>query len=296
MSAPILLFGGNGQVGWELRRTLAPLGAVRALERSDVDLSDLDALRSIVREAAPSLIVNAAAFTAVDRAETQAELANTVNADAPRVLAEEAKRLGGALVHFSTDYVFDGSASRPYRETDEPAPANTYGCSKLAGEAAIRDVGAAYLILRTSWVYSMRGANFLLTVQRLAGEMEELRIVGDQHGAPTWARAIAEATALILACCGAPRAMDGLRERTGLYHLTAAGTTSWHGFASAIVGWMGETGRPVRCKRIVEIPTRDYPTPARRPANSMLDCGKLQDTFGIALPDWREQFALCTAT
>jgi len=295
MTAPILLFGGNGQVGWELRRTLAPLGAVRALERADVDLADRDALCRIAREAAPALIVNAAAFTAVDRAETDTRLAHAVNAEAPRILAEEAARLGAGLVHFSTDYVFDGTADRPYREDDDPAPVNAYGSSKLAGEEAIRDIGGAHLILRTSWVYSMRGANFLLTVQRLAGELEELRIVGDQHGAPTWARAIAEATALVLARCGAPRDVGGLREQAGLFHMTAAGQTSWHGFAEAIVAWMRATGRPVRCKRVVEIPTRDYPTPAKRPANSLLDCGKLMDTFGIALPDWREQLALCTA-
>ena len=168
MSGSILLFGGNGQVGWELRRVLAPLGDVRALERADVDLVDQDALRRTVREAKPSLIVNAAAYTAVDRAEGDAELAHAVNAEAPRVLAEEAKRLDSGLVHFSTDYVFDGAASRPYRETDTPSPANEYGKSKLAGEAAIRDIGCAHLVLRTSWIYSMRGANFLLTVRRLA--------------------------------------------------------------------------------------------------------------------------------
>jgi dTDP-4-dehydrorhamnose reductase len=191
--------------------------------------------------------------------------------------------------------VFDGSAEQPYREGDEPAPLSVYGESKLAGEAAIQSVGGAHLILRTSWVYSMRGANFLLTVQRLAGELEELRIVGDQYGAPTWARAVAEATALILARCGAPRTVGELRDRAGLYHLTAAGQTSWHGFALAIVDWMRATGRPVLCKRIVEIPTRDYPTPAKRPANSLLDCGKLWETFAIGLPDWRDQLALCTA-
>lgn len=295
MTAPILLFGGNGQVGWELRRTLAPLGAVRALGRADVDLADHDALRRLVRESAPALIVNAAAFTAVDRAETQAGLAHAVNAEAPRILAEEARRLDIGFVHFSTDYVFDGSAPDPYRETDVPSPANVYGSSKLAGEQAIQDVGGAHLILRTSWVYSMRGANFLLTVRRLAGELEQLRIVADQHGAPTWARAIAEATALILARCDAPQTVHELRERAGLYHMTAAGRISWHGFAAAIVEWMRTTGLPVRCKRIVEIPTRDYPTPAKRPANSLLDCGKLWDTFAIRLPDWREQFAMCTA-
>ncbi len=293
MTGPILLLGGNGQVGWELRRALAPLGDVRALDRADVDLVDHDALRRAARDAAPSLIVNAAAYTAVDRAEEDAGLAHAVNAEAPRVLAEEAKRLDGGLVHFSTDYVFDGSAPRPYRETDAPSPVNEYGKSKLAGEAAIQDIGCAHLILRTSWIYSMRGANFLQTVRRLAGELEELRIVGDQRGAPTWARSVAEATALILARCGAPGGTGDLQERGGLYHLTASGETSWHGFAVAVADWMRATGQPVRCRRIHDIPTTDYPTPARRPANSLLDCGKLRETFGITLPDWRQQLSLC---
>jgi dTDP-4-dehydrorhamnose reductase len=293
MTGPILLFGGNGQVGWELRRTLAPLGDVRALERADVDLVDHGALRRAVREAEPSLIVNAAAYTAVDRAEEDAELAHAVNAEAPRVLAEEAERLNSGLVHFSTDYVFDGSASHPYREGDATAPVNVYGKSKLAGEAAIQDIGCAHLILRTSWVYSLRGANFLLTVRRLAGELEELRIVGDQRGAPTWARSIGEAAALLLARCGAPGGIGELQERGGLYHLTASGETNWHGFAVAVVDWMRATGQPVRCRRILDIPTRDYPTPAKRPANSLLDGGKLREAFGITLPDWREQLSLC---
>jgi dTDP-4-dehydrorhamnose reductase len=295
MTRPILLFGGNGQVGWELRRTLAPLGRVQTLERADVDLVDHDALRRVVREAAPSLIVNAAAYTAVDRAEDDTDLAHTVNAEAPRILAEEAKRLDSGMVHFSTDYVFDGSASRPYLETDTPSPVNVYGESKLAGERAIQDTGCAHLILRTSWVYSMRGANILLTVRRLAGELEELRIVGDQRGAPTWSRAIAEATALLLAHCGAPGGIGDLQDRGGLYHLTASGETSWHGFAVAVVDWMKATGQPLRCMRILDIPTTDYPTPARRPANSSLDCGKLREAFGIMLPDWRELLGLCTA-
>ena len=293
MTGPILLFGGNGQVGWELRRTLAPLGDVRALERADVDLVDRDALRRVVRDAAPSLIVNAAAYTAVDRAEEDAALAHAVNAEAPRILAEEAKRLDAGLVHFSTDYVFDGSASRAYRETDAPAPANVYGESKLAGETAIQDIGCAHLILRTSWVYSMRGANFLLTVRRLAGQLEELRIVGDQRGAPTWARSVAETVALVVARCGAPGRVGDLRGQGGLYHLTATGETSWHGFAVAVVDWMRATGQPVRCRQIHAIPTTDYPTPARRPANSVLDCSRLREAFGIVIPDWRDQLSLC---
>ena len=289
----ILLLGANGQVGWELRRTLAPLGAVRALERADVDLADHDGLRRVVREAAPSLIVNAAAYTAVDRAEEEAELAHAVNGAAPGILGEEAKRLNAGLVHFSTDYVFDGTASTPYREGDAPAPVNVYGESKLAGEKAISGTGCAHLILRTSWVYSMRGANFLLTVRRLAGELEELRIVADQTGAPTWARGIAEATALVLTACGAPAETNILAEKGGLYHLTASGETSWHGFAEEIVDWLCATGQPVRCKQVLPIPTADYPTPAIRPAYSLLDCSKLREAFGIVMPDWREQLRLC---
>ena len=292
----ILLLGANGQVGWELRRALAPLGPIRALERVEADLADPDALSRAVREAAPSLIVNAAAYTAVDRAEEDEALAQAINADAPGLLAAEAKRLGIALVHYSTDYVFDGAGDLPARESDPTAPLNAYGRTKLAGEAAIRDSGCAHLILRTSWVYSMRGANFLLTVKRLAAELEEMRIVADQTGAPTWARGIAGATALILARCGAPAETGGLAEKGGLYHLTASGETSWHGFAEAIVDWMRATDQPVRCKQVHPIPTSDYPTPAKRPANSLLDCTKLRETFGITMPDWREQLELCVVT
>lgn len=293
MTGTILLLGGNGQVGWELRRTLAPLGTVRALERSDVDLANHDALRRTIREIAPALIVNAAAYTAVDRAENDAGLAHAVNGVAPGILAEEAKRLKAGLVHYSTDYVFDGSAERPYLETDDPAPINVYGESKLAGENAINASGCAHLILRTSWVYSMRGENFLLTVRRLAGEMEILRIVADQLGAPTWARTVAEATALVLSACGGPSAPEKLAERGGTYHLTAAGETSWHDFASASVAWMRYAGQPVLCREIVPISTSDYPTPARRPAYAVLNCGKLEKSFGVAMPDWREQLTLC---
>jgi dTDP-4-dehydrorhamnose reductase len=289
----ILLLGANGQVGWELRRALAPLGPVRALERAEADLADPDALSRAVREAAPSLIVNAAAYTAVDRAEEEEALARAINADAPGLLAEEAKRLGIALVHYSTDYVFDGAGDRPATESDFTAPLNAYGRTKLAGETAIRESGCAHLILRTSWVYSMRGANFLLTVKRLAAELEEMRIVADQTGAPTWARGIAGATALILARCGAPGETGILAEKGGLYHLTASGETTWHGLAEAIVDWMRATGQPVRCKQVHPIPTSDYPTPARRPANSLLDCTKLRETFGIVIPDWRDQLDLC---
>ena len=289
----ILLLGANGQVGWELRQALAALGPVRAPERAEADLADCDGLSRVVRDTAPSLIVNAAAYTAVDRAEEEESLARAINADAPGLLAEEAKRLGVALVHYSTDYVFEGADDQPAREDDPTAPLNAYGRTKLAGEAAIRDSGCVHLILRTSWVYSLRGANFLLTMRRLAGELEELRIVADQTGAPTWARGIAGATTLILARSGAPGETGVLAEKGGVYHLAASGETSWHGFAEAIVDWLRATGQPVRCKQVLPIRTADYPTPAIRPANSLLDCSKLREAFGIVMPDWRDQLRLC---
>jgi dTDP-4-dehydrorhamnose reductase len=289
----ILLFGANGQVGWELRRTMAPLGSVLALDRAGADLTDRDALSRIVRETGPSLIVNAAAYTAVDHAEQEEAPAKAINADAPGLLAEEAKRLGIALVQYSTDYVFDGADDLPAKEGDPTGPLNVYGRTKLAGENAIRDSGCAHLILRTSWVYAMRGNNFLQAICRLATELDELSIVDDQTGAPTWSRGIAGATALILAQCGAPAGTGGLAEKSGTYHLTASGKTTWHGFAEAIVDWLRTTEQAVRCTRVRSIPTVDYPTPARRPVNSLLDCTKLRNTFGIALPDWQDQFDLC---
>jgi dTDP-4-dehydrorhamnose reductase len=289
----ILLFGANGQVGWELRRTMAPLGSVLALDRAGADLTDRDALSRIVRETGPSLIVNAAAYTAVDHAEQEVALAEAINANAPGLLAEEAKRLGIALVQYSTDYVFDGADDKPANEGDPTGPLNVYGRTKLAGENAIRDSGCAHLILRTSWVYAMRGNNFLRAICRLAAELDELSIVDDQTGAPTWSRGIAGATALILAQCGAPAETGVLAEKSGTYHLAASGKTTWHGFAEAIVDWLRATERPIRCTRVRSMPTVDYPTPARRPANSLLDCTKLRNSFGIALPDWHDQFDLC---
>ena len=292
---PILLLGRDGQLGWELRRALAPLGPVLALGRGDVDLADGGRVRACVRDAAPALIVNAAAYTAVDGAEDEEALALAVNGTAPGILAEEARRLGVPLVHYSTDYVFGGDADRsqPYDESAAPAPVNAYGRSKLAGEAAVRAVGPAHLILRTSWIYAARGRNFLRTMQRLAGERDELRVVDDQIGSPTWARALAEATALILARCGAPQDTTGLAERGGLYHLAAAGSVSWHGFAQAIVDRLPTGEAPHPPVTVVPITTAEYPTPAARPAYSVLDCTAAARTFGIALPPWQEQLALC---
>ena len=284
----LLLLGADGQIGFELRRTLAPLGRVVARGRVGADLSDPDGLRAVVRELQPAVIVNAAAHTAVDRAESEPELAERVNGTAPGVLAEEAARLGAALVHYSTDYVFDGGSRTPYREDDPTGPLNAYGQSKLAGEQAVRAVGGAHLILRTSWVYGAHGRNFYLTVRRLAAERDELRIVDDQTGAPTWSRMIAEATAQILAACGTEPA--ALAERAGLYHLSAGGETTWCGFARAVVAAL-----PGRQPAVTPIATADYPLPARRPVYSRLDCARLAATFGLRLPDWQDSLADCMA-
>jgi dTDP-4-dehydrorhamnose reductase len=270
----ILLTGANGQVGWELRRTLAPLGELEAHGRAELDLRDAGRMREAVRASNADVIVNAAAYTAVDKAESEREAAFAVNAAAPGVLAEEAKRSGALLVHYSTDYVFDGAKPAPYVEEDEPNPINVYGASKLAGERAIAASGCRYLILRTSWVYGPRGANFYLTMLRLARERPELRVVDDQVGAPTSSLAIARATAQLL--------RPGAH---GLYHLSAAGRTSWCGFARAILGRAG-IATPV-----VAIRTEDYPAPARRPRNSRLDCSRLRADFGVALAPWEEGLA-----
>lgn len=283
----IMLTGVNGQVGWELRRALAPLGHVVALDSRALDLADPDAIRARVREIAPRLIVNPAAYTAVDRAESEPERARAVNATAPGILGEEASRCGAILVHYATDYVFDGRKDSPYLEDDAPNPLNVYGATKLEGETAIRASGARHLIFRTSWVYGRRGGNFLLTMQRLMQERPELRIVDDQIGAPTWSRMIAEATAQILAQCLSPARGADRPEPWGTYHLTCGGATSWYGFACAIAELKGYP------TRLTPIPSADYPTPARRPANSRLDNGKLERVFGLRLPDWREALELC---
>lgn len=273
----ILLTGSNGQVGWELRRTLAPLAQVHALDRKALDLADPDRIRTVLRDVKPQIVVNAAAYTAVDQAEAEPDLAQAINGTAPGILAEEAKRLGALLVHYSTDYVFDGAKATPYTEADAPNPLGVYGRSKLAGERAIQAADGRHLILRTSWVYGLRGRNFLLTILRLAKEKPVLRIVGDQIGAPTWCRNIAETTAALLASARTP---------TGLFHLTASGATSWHGFTAAIVASQGLNAR------VDEITTAEYPLPARRPANSRLDCTALR-SLGFELPDWRDQLRLC---
>jgi dTDP-4-dehydrorhamnose reductase len=289
----VLITGARGQLGWELCRTFAPLGEVLAPERRDMDLADGDQLRRAVREAAPNLILNAAAYTGVDTAEAESSIALAVNAVAPGILAEEARRLGASLVHFSTDYVFDGARRAPYVEADAPLPLGVYGTTKLAGERAVQAAGGSHLIVRTSWVYAARGRNFPLTILRLAAERDELRVVDDQTGAPTWSRLIAEATAQIVASCRArhPQGPDLLGDTSGLYHLTAGGTTTWFGFAEEILRHGPALGL-ARIPRLVPIRTAEYPTAARRPANSVLANDKIWETFGIRMPDWRQAFAL----
>jgi dTDP-4-dehydrorhamnose reductase len=281
----LLLLGGNGQVGRELRRSLAPFGELVVAMRDGADadmVADLDApdsLAALIASVAPDVVANAAAYTAVDQAETDAAAAFRVNAEAVGEIARACAASGALLVHYSTDYVFDGSAMRPYREDDATVPLGVYGASKLAGEEAIRASGARHAILRTAWVYASHGRNFLLTMLRLAAERDELRVVADQIGAPTPAGWIADATAALI--------MRGV-ERSGVWHLTTDGETSWHGFAAAIVDQAHERGLIGRKPNVVAIPTSGYPTPARRPAYSVLDTSRLQRDFGIVPPDWRE--------
>ena len=288
----ILVTGINGQVGFELLRSLQGLGRVVGCDRAALDLDDPDAIRRVVRELRPALIVNPAAYTAVDKAETDVRGAQRLNAEAPRLLAEEAKQLGAALIHYSTDYVFDGTKDAPYFETDATNPQNVYGRTKLEGEQAIAASGCDHLIFRTSWVYGRRGKNFLLTMLRLGAERPELRVVADQIGAPTWSNTIATATAHIVAQgLAAHRTGDSTwwRERSGVYNLTSGGATSWHGFTQTILGMsMGE-----KAPNVLPIPASEYPVPAKRPANSRLAGDKLADTFGLQLPAWDEALRLC---
>jgi dTDP-4-dehydrorhamnose reductase len=289
MSARILLTGTRGQVGWELARSLSTLGEVVSLDSSQLDLTDVAAIRRVMAEIQPRIIVNPAAHTAVDKAESEPDRAYALNATAPAVLAEEAEKLGALLVHYSTDYVFDGSGEQARVETDVTGPLNVYGASKLAGEQAIQANCQRHLIFRTSWVYGARGANFLLTMRRLMRERPELKIVADQIGAPTWCRNIADATAQILAQVAAPNVGADKPQPWGVYHLTNAGETSWHGFAQAIL----ELDASDSATRLLPIPSSDYPTPAKRPLNSRLNNDKLERVFGVRLPDWRLALRLC---
>ncbi|WP_250529162.1 dTDP-4-dehydrorhamnose reductase [Caballeronia sp. ATUFL_F1_KS4A] len=290
MERNILVTGVNGQVGFELARSLQGLGRVVALDRQQFDLSDLDQIRRVIRESKPALIVNPAAYTAVDQAEQEVDLAMRINGEAPGVIAEEARSLGAALVHFSTDYVFDGTKAGAYVETDATNPQNVYGSSKLAGEQAIAQVGCASLVLRTSWVYGLRGKNFLLTMLRLAADKPSLRIVGDQHGAPTWSKTIATLVAHI-AAQGGIEGNDWWRAKSGVYHLCAGGSTTWADFARAIFDTSALEKKP----SVEPIPASEYPTPAKRPANSRMSCGKLEAAFGLKVPQWDDALRLCLA-
>ncbi|GLH38148.1 dTDP-4-dehydrorhamnose reductase [Pseudomonas moraviensis] len=282
----ILLLGKNGQVGWELQRSLAPLGELIALDRHQADglngdLSNPEALRATIRQVQPDVIVNAAAYTAVDKAESETELADRVNGIAAGVMAEEAAASGAWLVHYSTDYVFNGQGTAAWRETDAVAPVNHYGSSKLAGERAITASGCKHLIFRTSWVYGARGNNFAKTMLRLARDRETLGVVADQIGAPTGADLIADVTAQAL------RQALQQPELAGLYHLAAAGEVSWHGYASEVIAFAKANGELLAVKAIEPVETTAYPTPAHRPLNSRLDTQKLRATFSLHLPDWQ---------
>lgn len=285
-----------GQLGWELRSTLPALGDVVALDRSTLDFTRTHELMHVLRDLRPDVVVNAAAYTAVDKAETQPELARRVNAVAPRVLAEELQRTGGLLVHYSSDYVFDGAQQTPYAEDDEPAPLSAYGASKLEGERAIQAVGGAHLIFRTSWVYGVRRKNFLLTMLNLFEERSELKVVDDQVGAPTWSRWLAESTAQVLGqcvpCTGS--AAPPLGHRSGIYHLTAGGQTSWFGFASAILD-LRRSEPEAKRPELMPIPSSAYPLPAKRPANSVLSNAKLRASFGVVQPSWHSLLRRCMA-
>ena len=299
MKPKILLTGRNGQVGHELEQLLPAIGETSAFDRQRLDLTNPAELRRVINEIRPQIIVNAAAYTAVDRAESEEALARAINAEAPAVMAEEAKKIGALLVHYSTDYVFDGTKHSPYEEDDPPNPLGVYGKTKLEGEQAISETGATHLIFRTAWVYATRGRNFLLTILRLASEREELQIVRDQTGAPTWCREIARATSTILTdAVNKGSIPNGI---SGTYHMSAGGTGSWYDFARAILDeasrtpakapWLTDAmrGRPVVAKRVLPISTDQYPTPARRPAYSVLSNSRLNRTLGVELPDWREQ-------
>jgi len=302
MNSKILLTGKSGQVGSELLHLLPALGELAAFDWQEMDLANPDEIRRVVREVRPTLIVNAAAYTAVDQAEKEEAAASAINAEALAVLAAEAKMLGAALVHYSTDYIFDGTKRAPYVEDDAPNPINAYGRTKLAGEQAIRNSGVPHLIFRTEWVYARQGRNFLLTILRLATEREEIKIVADQIGAPTTSVELARATTEILTQLLEPHAnRPSFPEVSGTYHMTAAGQTTWHQFAHAIleeasgadqsIPWIAAAtgGKPLIARRVTPILTEDYPTPARRPAYSVLSNARLAQTFGVQLPDWRAQ-------
>ena len=283
----LLLTGKNGQVGFELQRALAPLGEVRAVGSAECDLADEAAVRALVREFAPDVIVNPAAYTAVDRAEAEPDRAAAVNARAPEVLGEEAARLGATVIHFSTDYVFDGESPRPYRESDAPNPQGVYGATKLAGERALAAATSRHLILRTSWVVGAHGANFAKTMLRLAAERDELKVVADQYGAPTSAALLADLTAHLVRQLQREGADDF---PYGLYHVAGGGETNWCDYARFVIEEALATDKSLKTRpgSVLAITTAEYPTPARRPANSRLDTSSFREAFGLMLPPWQD--------
>lgn len=289
---PILVTGSTGQVGGELVRLLAPLGTVYAPTRAELDLANPDSIRNVIRSIKPRWIVNPAAYTAVDRAESELDAAHAINAVAPGILGEEAARLGAAVLHFSTDYVYPGEGSEPYLESAAPGPLGVYGATKLAGEQALAASGVPHIILRTSWVYGATGRNFLLTVLRVAREKAEMSIVDDQHGAPTWSRELARLAAAMLA--QAPDAIAA-RSFTGIYHAAAQGETTWFGFAQEALRLRAQQQPQTRFARLLPISTAAYPTPARRPANSRLSTAKLTQAFGFHFMPWQEALAAVVA-
>lgn len=288
----IFLTGASGQVGGELLGTLAPLGQVVAPRRGEMDLANAASVREMIRGVRPRWIVNAGAYTAVDRAESEPELAYAINAEAVRVIGEEAKALAAGVLHFSTDYVFDGLSSEPYRETDETRPVSVYGASKLAGEHSLSESGAGYLVFRTSWVYGTRGKNFLLTILKLARERERLGVVADQHGAPTWSRDLARMAAAVIGQCEAAAQGRELAEALagvgGVYHAAGSGATTWYEFAAEAVGFERERTPKTRFADVEAITTGEYPTAAKRPLNSRMNCEKLRERFGWRMMDWRD--------
>lgn len=288
----ILLTGATGQVGWELQRQLSPSFLVIAPNRKQLDLSNPDSIRQSVRELRPDIILNPAAYTAVDKAESETDLSMRINGFAPGILAEEARQLDALLIHYSTDYVFDGENTAPYREDTPPNPQSAYGRTKLAGELAVQSAGCRHLILRTSWVYGIHGGNFIKTVLRLAKERGELRIVADQFGAPTWAHLLASSTLQIL---NNPQTIAWDSHLSGIYHLTAGGRTSWYEYAKEILRLASKHDTQLKNKtvNVHPISTGEYPLPAKRPRNSILSTTKIRQTFGLSLPEWQDDLALC---
>lgn len=294
----ILIIGKTGQVSWELQRIMGVLGTVQCAGRPELDLADRDSVRQVIREVAPDLLINAAAYTAVDQAESEPEMAMKINGESPGIMAEEMKHLGGLMVHYSTDFVYDGSGISPWSESSSTAPLNAYGMSKLAGDRAVAAAAGAYFIFRTSWVYSARGRNFLRTVLRLAESGKPLRIVDDQTGSPTWSRDIASATAMVIAQLSRA-ASDRSRDHSahaadfsGIYHMSSSGYVTWYGFARAILEEAQRLGLTEDIPQLTAISTPEYPTPARRPHNSRLCNEKLRSTFGLTLPPWHESLGL----